>query len=242
MLAVRHREKRTSMIAIEMFIMATFLHVLPIHAKDNELTRRETRQGWRLLFDGASLAGWLTSDLKESARPVEANAINPHRCGAYMLIYKHDISYFELKLDFKIAEPCNSGVFFYTFPLEPRDGRDIGYSGMEVAIDSNFAGGYHDTGAIYDLSKPRSNAMKTPGEWNHLRIRCNGPLVDVFLNNIHVNSIDMRQFTEANKRPDGSTHKFDVKYSEHPQHGYIGLQDHGADIWFKNIKLRQLRR
>lgn len=237
---MRHRAKRTWALAIAVLFIATDSNVLRLHAKDNELTRREARQGWRLLFDGETLVGWLTSDLKESARPVEKNAINPHRCGAYMMVYKQDVSYFELKLDFKISEPCNSGVFFYTFPLAPRGGRDIGYNGMEIAIDSTFSGGYHDTGAIYDLSKPRANVMKAPGEWNHLRLRCDGPKIDVFLNHVHINSIDMRKFTQPNTRPDGTNHKFDIRYSEHPQHGYIGLQDHGADVWFKNIKLRPL--
>lgn len=239
---LRYKKNLHHYFSIAVLISGLLVPITPGEAKDNELSRKETRQGWRLLFDGKSLDGWITSDQKESARPVESNSINPHRCGAYMMIYEHDVSFFELKVDFRISEPCNSGVFFYTFPLAPREGRDIGYSGMEVAIDSNFTGGYHDTGAIYDLSKPSANVMKSPGQWNHLRLRCNGPLIDVFLNHVHINSIDMRQFTQANRRPDGSNHKFDIKYSEHPQHGYIGLQDHGADVWYKNIKLRQLRR
>ena len=55
-----------------------------------------------------------------------------------------------------------------------------------------------------------------------------------------VNSIDLDQFTEPNKRPDGTPHKFDVTYKNHPRKGYIGLQDHGSPCWFKNIKLRPL--
>lgn len=223
-------------------IVVVCLNVHSLNAEDNQLSRREIRQGWELIFDGKSLDGWLTSDLKQSAREVEEHAINPHRCGAYMMVYKRDLSFFELQLDFKASEPCNSGVFFYTFPLEKRGDRDIGYNGMEIAIDSNFTGGYHDTGAIYDLSKPKANAMKPAGSWNHLHLRCNGPLIDVHLNGIHVNSLDMREYVQKNVRPDGSPHKFDVKYAQHPQHGYIGLQDHGADIWFKNIKIRNINR
>ena len=52
--------------------------------------------------------------------------------------------------------------------------------------------------------------------------------------------MDLDEWTEPNKRPDGSTHKFDVAYKDHPRTGYIGLQDHGSDCWYKNIKLRLL--
>jgi hypothetical protein len=53
--------------------------------------------------------------------------------------------------------------------------------------------------------------------------------------------MDTDQFSEPNKRPDGSDHKFDVVYKSHPRLGYIGLQDHGADCWYKNIKLKVLQ-
>ena len=44
-----------------------------------------------------------------------------------------------------------------------------------------------------------------------------------------------------NKRLDGSDHKFDVVYKDHPRKGYIGLQDHGGDVWYRNIKLLKLK-
>jgi hypothetical protein len=53
--------------------------------------------------------------------------------------------------------------------------------------------------------------------------------------------VNLDEFTEPNKRPDGTSHKFDVAYKDHPRKGYIGLQDHGSPCWFKNIKLRELR-
>jgi hypothetical protein len=145
-----------------------------------------------------------------------------------------------LALDFKITPRCNSGVFVRTWPLTPRPGKDVGYNGIEVAIDDTTAAGYHDTGAIYDLVKPETNAMRPAGQWNHLVVTCAKNLISVELNGAKVSRIDLDQWTQKNRRPDGTSHKFDVAYKDHPRRGYIGLQDHGADCWFKNIKLKPL--
>ena len=209
-------------------------------AADNELTEQETRAGWILLFDGRSLDGWTTSSQTPSRRPVEHGAINPHKCGGYMMIHEKPWGDFVLSLDFKISPGCNSGVFVRTWPLTPRPGRDVGYNGIEVAIDDTASAGYHDTGAIYDLVKPETSAMRPAGEWNHLVITCDKNLISVGLNATKVSRIDLDQWTQKNKRPDGTGHKFDVVYRDHPRRGYIGLQDHGADCWFKNIKLKPL--
>ena len=107
-------------------------------------------------------------------------------------------------------------------------------------LDSPDAG-FSDTGAIYDLSKPTRNAMKPVGEWNHVVLTCHKGVITVELNGEKVNQVDLNQFTEPNKRPDGTPHKFDVAYKNHPRKGYIGLQDHGSPCWFKNIKLKPLR-
>ena len=53
--------------------------------------------------------------------------------------------------------------------------------------------------------------------------------------------MDLDEWTTPNRRPDGSEHKFDVAYKDHPRSGYIGLQDHGSPCWYKNIKIKPLR-
>jgi hypothetical protein len=209
-------------------------------AADNELSESEKRDGWQLLFDGHSLAGWLTSDRKASRTPVEAGALNPHKSGHYMLIYDRPLANFVLAVDFKISKGCNSGIFLRTWPLEPRPGKDVGYNGIEVAIDDTKTAGYHDTGAIYDLVPPRQNAMRPAGEWNHMVITCQGSRIAVELNGEPVTQMNLDEWTTANRRPDGSEHKFDFALKDHPRRGYIGLQDHGSACWFKNIKLKAL--
>jgi hypothetical protein len=178
---------------------------------DNELTDEERRAGWVLLFDGRSWDGWMTSSEKPSQRPVDDGCINPHRCGGYMMIHEKTWENFQLSLDFRISPGCNSGVFVRTWPLTPRPGKDVGFNGIEIAIDE-------------------------------LVITCDRNRIEVELNGERVSQMDLDQWTEPHRRPDGSQHKFDVAYKDHPRRGYLGLQDHGQDCWFKNIKLRPLEK
>jgi hypothetical protein len=206
------------------------------------LTPEERKDGWILLFDGQTLDGWKTSGGGPSKVPVEEGCINPHGSGGYMMIHEKPWSDFVLSLDFKISKGCNSGVFIRTFPLTPRPGKDVGFNGIEVAIDDTTAADYHDTGAIYDLVKPSRNAMKPVGEWNHMVITCDGPKIAIEVNGETVTRMDLDEWTAPNRRPDGSEHKFDVAYKDHPRSGYIGLQDHGSPCWYKNIKIKPLKR
>jgi hypothetical protein len=158
-----------------------------------------------------------------------------------MMIHEKTWSDFVLALDFKISKGCNSGIFIRTYPLTPRPGKDVGFNGIEVAIDDTTTAGYHDTGAIYDLVKPSKNAMRPHGEWNHIVITCDGPKLSIELNSEPVTQMDLDEWTTPNRRPDGSEHKFDIAYKDHPRSGYIGLQDHGSPCWYKNIKIKPLR-
>jgi hypothetical protein len=211
-----------------------------VRAQENTLTEQEKHDGWVLLFDGKTTRGWMTP--KEQPVPVthvQDGTLNPHPCD-YMLVYERPLENFVLSLDFKISPNCNSGVFVRTKSLTPRPGKDVGFNGIEVAIDATPEPGFHSTGALYDLVPTRINAMKPVGEWNHMTISSQGPQISVELNGKPVSAINLDQWVEPNKRPDGSEHKFDIAYREHPRIGYIGLQDHGSDCWYRNIKLKNL--
>lgn len=210
-------------------------------AADNELTDLEKKDGWQLLFDGKTLNGWMTSSEKPSKTPVEDGSINPHKCGGYMMIHEKMWKNFTLQFDFKISAKCNSGVFIRTYSLKPRPGKDVGFNGIEVAIDDTKTAGYHDTGALYDLVKPTKNAMKPAGEWNHMVITSDKSKIKIELNGEQVIDADMDGFVKPNLRPDGSAHKFDIAFKDHPRKGYIGFQDHGSPCWYKNVKLKELK-
>src|SRR5262249_31962200 len=185
-------------------MLAVTLMPFSVVAADNELSTQEKADGWLLLFDGKTLDGWMTSSQKPSKRPVEESCINPHKCGGYMMIHERIWGDFVLSLDFKTSKGCNSGGFIRTFPLTPRPGKDVGFNGIEVAIDDTQGAGYHDTGALYDLVKPTKAARKPTGEWNHLVVTCNKNLITVELNGEKVTRMDLDEWTQPNKRPDGT--------------------------------------
>jgi hypothetical protein len=209
-------------------------------ADDNVVMEKEQSEGWILLFDGQTTHGWMTPTGQPiPTKHVQDGSLNPHPCD-YMLVHEKVWDDFQLSVDFKISPKCNSGIFVRTLPLTPRPGKDVGFNGIEIAVDDTTTNGFHDTGAIYDLVMPSTNAMKPAGEWNHLLVICDRHEITVELNGKVVTRMNLDEWIEPYRRPDGSQHKFDVAYKFHPRKGYIGLQDHGSDCWYKNIKLRPL--
>ena len=171
------------------------------------------------------------------AANVQADGLNPHGPGGYIVVHEKKHGDFVLDFDYKLSKGCNSGVF-----IRVGDLKDPVMTGIEIALDDTTGHGMHDPGAIYDLVAPAVNAQKPAGEWNHMTITAKGPKIDVVLNGKEVSTIDLDEWTEPGKRPDGSKHKF-AKVAigkDLPRTGYLGFQDHGSDCWFKNVKLKDL--
>ena len=187
------------------------------------------------LFEGKNGSGWLTN---ESRKPVpkaniQADGLNPHNSGGYIVVHETPRKDFVLDFDYKLSEGCNSGVF-----LRVGDLADPVMTGIEVALDDTDGAGLHDSGAFYDLVAPKSNAQKPTGEWNHMTITAKGPKISVRLNGTVVSEIDLDQFNKEGMRPDGSKHKFSaVAFKEFNRKGFFGFQDHGQDCWFRDVKL-----
>jgi hypothetical protein len=225
---------------IGLALLATTATTATDRPEENMLSEREKQDGWQLLFDGKTTGGWMTPGQKPLPDShVQDGGLNPHPCD-YMLVYERPLENFILSLDFKITPRCNSGIFVRTSSLKPRPGKDVGFNGIEIAIDATPGPGLHTTGAIYDLVPTTIDAMRPVGEWNHVQITCDRDRIEVELNGRRVSRMDLDEWAEPNRRPDGSNHKFDVAYKVHPRKGYIGLQDHGSDCWYRNIKLRTL--
>lgn len=209
----------------------------PVAAADNELTSEEQGDGWMLLFNGRDLGGWKNNDGKPVAATIEDGAINVHNTGGYLLVYDQEFGDFVLKCDVKMSPAeCNSGVFVRTSDLA-----DPVNSGLEVQVYDGDIDALHDFGAIYDLVAASKDATKGQGEWNSLEIRCEGPNVSVQVNGEEVATLDCDKLDKPGLRGDGTPHKFAGKaIKDFARSGYIGLQDHGHELWYKNLKLKKL--
>lgn len=219
-------------------VAAAFVAVGSALAEDNTLTEAEKADGWQLLFNGKDYDGWSCNNKKPIASKIEDGALQPHQSGGYIIVHEKQFGDFVLKCDVKLSAPhCNSGVF-----LRVSNRYNPVYTGLEVQVENNDDGGspLHRFGAIYDLVPAAAKAAKPAGEWNALEITCKGPQITVTLNGREVSRINCDEFAERGKRPDGSRHKFGVAIKDMKRVGYIGFQDHGQPVWFKNVKIKEL--
>jgi len=222
--------------ALCVFSLLAVLLSSPSWAADNELTGKEKEAGWKLLFNGRDHTGWMCNNGKEIAAPIEDGALVPWKSGGYLIVHEKQFGDFVFKCDVKMAQPkCNSGIFFRVGNL-----KNPVQTGLEVQVLSGQGTGYHQFGAIYDLVKTTENPANGPGEWDTVEIRCEGPHVQVKINGKVVSKMNAEEFTEPNKRPDGSRHKFKTPVKDFPRKGYIGFQDHGQKCWYKNVKILEL--
>ncbi|WP_106829462.1 3-keto-disaccharide hydrolase [Parabacteroides pacaensis] len=153
---------------------------------------------------------------------------------------------FEVDLDFKNDVNTNSGVVVYC-----TDKKDWIPNSVEIQIaDDHGKWGdgkaYEQCGAIYGhLGAKQQKVVKKPGEWNHMRIKCKGQQITVILNGKKVTDMNMALWTSGKKNPDGSDIPswLPKPFAELPTKGFIGLQGKHGDalIWFKNMKIRELK-
>lgn len=204
-------------------------------AADNTLSEKEKQAGWKLLFNGKDYTGWKTSNGKEVASPVEKDSLVPYKSGGYLVIHEQQFGDFVLSCDVLMPEQCNSGVFFRI-----GDPKNPVQTGFEIQVMTGNGTGKHDFGAIYDLVAPSKNDAK-PGEWTNIQIRCQGPHISVTVNGEKVSSANVDKFTEPGQSPDGTKNKFKQAVKDFPRKGYLGFQDHGHKVWYKNIKIKELK-
>ncbi len=215
--------------------LLAFAVVRPAAGADNELTSEEKAAGWQLLFNGKDYTGWRCNNGKPIASKIEDGALVPYHSGGYLIIHEKQLSDFVLQCDVKMAPRCNSGVFFRV-----GDPKDPVQTGFEVQVASEVGTGKHDFGAIYDLIGPKKFNSPLSPEWNTIRITCKGPRISVEVNGQAVAEMNCDEWTEPHRGPDGSRNKFDRAVKDFPRKGYIGLQDHGHPVWFKNVKILDL--
>jgi len=204
-------------------------------AADNELTAEEKATGWQLLFNGKDHTGWKCSNDKPIACPIEDGGLVPYKSGSYLIIHEKQFGDFILKCDVKMSSSCNSGIFFRVG--DPRNPVQMGF---EIQVMTGKGASYHDFGAVYELAKPAKNNSRGAGQWDSIEITCKGPKIAVAVNGETVTTMNCDDYTEPGKNPGGGKNKFKMAIKDFPRKGYVGLQDHGAKCWYKNIKVLEL--
>ncbi len=211
----------------------------------NTLSDEEIAQGWELLFDGKDLSKWrgFRSEEPPAGWTVSEGTIRfdaDHGGeGAGDLVTREQFSDFELQLEWKISPGGNSGVFFRVGEQSEQEF----HSGPEVQIIDGSPEHYPDledtqrVGANYGLHPASKDVVKPVGEWNHLRLVVNGAHVEHWLNGEKI--VEYELWTDQWKEMVAQT-----KFAAWPQYGlnrtgHICLQDHGAPVWFRNLKVRR---
>ena len=224
----------------------------------NTLTENEIRKGWRLLWDGKTTNGWRGAKLDkfpEKGWEIDNGTLKVLSSGGAESRNGGDIvtmdaySDFELSVDFKITEGANSGVKYFVDPaLNKGEGSAIGLE-FQVLDDKNHPDaklGKNDNrtvGSLYDLiraeskSSSRGKNFKGVGNWNNARIVVKGGHVEHWLNQVKVVEFDrFSQMFEA--LVEKSKYEKWENFGRIPE-GVILLQDHGDEVSFESIKIRE---
>ncbi len=215
-------------------------------------TTEGSEEGWTVLFDGTSTAGWRgygKDKFPEKGWVIEDGSLKCIGSGEGEaggqggdIIYDKKFKDFRLKLEWKISEGGNSGIFY----LAEENADPIWKSAPEMQVLDNAKhpdallgkDGNRKAGSLYDLIPAVPQNSKPAGEWNEVEImvyqgtvvhKMNGETVLEY----HLGTPDWDKLIAGSKFAEFPNFG---KYRE----GYIGLQDHGNDVWFRNIRILEL--
>lgn len=208
----------------------------------NMLTDDEKAAGWQLLFDGSSTDGWRTYGQPGVTGWTIEEGVLMTAGGNGDIMTEQQFENYELSLEWKISEGGNSGIIYnvvedtakysttYATGPEYQLIDDEGYDAELTATQVS--------GSNYDMHPPSEKAAKGPGEFNTARIIVNQGKVEHWLNGVKVVSYELWT-------PEWKEMVQQSKWKDFPgygigQKGHIALQDHGDEVAFRNIKIREL--
>ena len=207
----------------------------------NTLTASERADGWKLLFDGRTTAGW-RNFRKETVSPgwsVTDGILARTGENAGDIITDGKYRNFDLVLDWRVAPGGNSGLFY----RGTEEGSYIWQSAPEMQIldDERHSDGKSpltSAGSVFALYEAPRGAVRPAGEWNTARLLVNGNHVEHWLNGTKLLEYELGS-------EDWSRRRAASKFSSMPSYGaaaegHIGLQDHGDKVEFRNIRIRVL--
>lgn len=210
----------------------------------NTLTPGEQRNGWRLLWDGHTTAGWhiFGGGAVKGWEIVNGELIALGQGGdrANDIVTDDEFEHFELALDWKLSPRANSGILYNVV----EQGVEVIYAGApeyQLIDDLGWPDKLEDwqkSGANYAMDPPSRVASQPVGEWNHTRIVVDHGRVQHWLNGEKVVEYELWTPRWAQQKQAGKWKDF-PKYGM-ARKGRIGLQDHGNKVYFRNIKIRPL--
>ena len=202
--------------------------------------------GWTMLFDGRSTRAWRgynRGSFPAGCWAVEDGALKTVKSegGGCDLVTRRTYRDFELALEWKVGKGGNSGVFYRAAELPPP--APIWHSAPELQIldDGAHPAATPQTlaGSLYDLIAPVDKVLRPVGEWNEARVVVRGPHVEHWLNGRKV--LEYELGSDALAALIAASKFKDMPRFAREKEGHIGLQHHGEEAWFRNIRIRVLR-
>ena len=222
--------------------------------KNNTLSKKEKKEDWVLMFNGKTTEGWRgynKTTFPEKGWVVEEgtlHVIGSNRGeaggGGGDLLYDKKFRNFELSLEWKVSEGGNSGIFYLAQEIP---GEPVWKSAPEMQILDNErhpdaklgVDGNRAAGSLYDLIPGDMKAVKPAGEWNKVSILVYKGTVVHTVNGKQV--LEYHLWTEDWKKMVLNSKFKDYEwFLNTAEEGYIVLQDHGDDVWFRNIKIKEM--
>jgi len=244
------KRKIISAVLISTMMLAAF----PLFAqKANKLTRKEKKNGWELLFNGKNFDGWrqyngtdmpANWEIEDGAMKVFLGEGKNQGQGAGGDIIFADQKFddFELSIDWKAGDMANSGIFYY---VKEVPGKPVYYAAPEIQVLDNENAtdnkvDSHLAGSLYDMIAADPSTVNPAGEWNTCVIKVNNGNATISMNGKEV--VEYTHWTdEWDELVENSKFKNFEGFQEGiAKKGYIGLQDHGYTVWFRNVKIREL--
>ena len=218
----------------------------------NILSTEETNNGWQLLFDGKSTNGWHKYGNQTIGKAWKVADGNLYLDAASKkdwqtaeggdIVTAEEFENFHLKLDWKISPNGNSGIIFFVHEDSTKFKNTYNTGPEMQVLDNN---GHpdakiikHRAGDLYDLISVSKETVKPVGEWNTAEIKSDNGDLRFFLNGEQV--VNTTMWNDAWRTMiAGSKFKSMPGFGTYKK-GKIALQDHGDNVWYRNIKIRKL--
>ncbi|RAJ10738.1 uncharacterized protein DUF1080 [Chitinophaga skermanii] len=228
-------------------VVGAILYGSTAFAQNNQLTKKEKKAGWQLLFDGTSTKGWHSynkTTVGEGWKIEDGALVLDKKEGEKGGDLTTDAEYtnYEFQVDWKISEGGNSGIIFGVKEDAKYGAPYLTGPEMQVLDDAKHADGKiykHNSGDLYDMIASAQKAAKPVGEWNTAKIVKDHNKLSLYLNGVKTVETVIGS-NEWKELVAGSKFKKWEGFGAF-ETGKIALQDHGDKVWYRNIKIKVLK-